>query len=130
MAVDVERPSTAATRRSNATELAIVAGAIGLALVAALAAQSGVPQAQPLVGAVVILGIAYAFSTNRHAIDLRTVAWGLLLQVVFALVVLKTAVGQQVFATLGDWITRLLAFAFVGAAFVFGPLGDSAQWRT
>ena len=45
--------------------------------VAALAAQMGVATAQPLVGRVVILGIAYAFSTDRRAIDLRTVAWGL-----------------------------------------------------
>ena len=129
MAVEREMPLTG-HRRSSTTDLAIVAGAIGLAVVAALAARMGVPQAQPLVGAVVILGIAYAFSTDRHAIDLRTVAWGLCLQVVFALIVLKTGVGQQVFATLGNWITRLLAFSFVGSAFVFGPLGDSAQWRT
>jgi CNT family concentrative nucleoside transporter len=126
----VEREMPAGHRRSSTADLAIVAGAIGLAVVAALAARMGVPQAQPLVGAVVILGIAYAFSTDRHAIDLRTVAWGLSLQVVFALIVLKTGVGQQVFATLGNWITRLLAFSFVGSAFVFGPLGDSAQWRT
>ena len=130
MAVDLEASSAVVPGRSNATELAIVAGAIGLAVVAALASQMGVVKAQPFVGAVVILGIAYAFSTNRHAIDLRTVAWGLTLQVVFALIVLKTGVGQRVFATLGDWITRLLSFAFVGDAFVFGPLGDAAQWRT
>src|SRR5580765_6694674 len=129
MSVDLDIPLRGA-RRASSTDLAIVAGAIGLALVAALAARLGVPQAQPLVGAVVILGIAYACSTDRRAIDLRTVAWGLTLQVVFALIVLKTGVGQQVFATLGNWITRLLSFAFVGSAFVFGPLGDSAQWRT
>jgi concentrative nucleoside transporter, CNT family len=129
MAVGVEAPSIS-PRRSTATELAIVAGAIGLALAAALAAQMGVAKAQPLVGAVVILGIAYAFSTNRQAIDFRTVAWGLGLQIVFALVVLKTAVGRQVFATLGDWITRLLSFSFVGGSFVFGPLGNTAQWHT
>src|ERR1700730_4873929 len=127
---DETPPANGTVRRSNATDLAIAGGALCLALAAALAAQLGVPKAQPLVGAVVILGIAYAFSTDRHAIDLRTVAWGLSLQVVFALVVLKTGFGQQVFATLGDWITRLLAFSFVGSAFVFGPLGDSAQWRT
>ena len=126
----VEREIPAGIRRSSTTDLAIVAGAIGLAVVAALASQMGVTQAQPVVGAVVILGIAYAFSTDRHAIDLRTVAWGLGLQILFALIVLKTGVGQQLFATLGNWITRLLAFAFVGSAFVFGPLGDSAQWRT
>jgi CNT family concentrative nucleoside transporter len=127
MAVALETPQE---RRPKATEVSIVAGAIGLAVIAALASQLGVARAQPLVGAIVILGIAYAWSTDRRAIDLRIVAWGLLLQLLFALIVLKTGVGQQAFATLGDWITRLLNFAFVGSAFVFGPLGDAAQWRT
>jgi len=106
----------------------MVAVAIGLALVAALAAQMGVPRAQPLVGATLILGIAYACSTDRRAIDTRTVAWGLSLQVVFALIVLKSPPGQRVFATLGDAINHLLAFAGVGAAFVFGPLGETSVW--
>ena len=83
---------------------------------------------QPLCGALVILTIAYGLSTNRRAINWKTVAWGLSLQVVFAVIVLKTAIGQRVFTTLGDAITRLLAFAGVGAAFVFGPLGDGTVW--
>jgi CNT family concentrative nucleoside transporter len=80
------------------------------------------------VGAIVILGIGYAGSVDRRAIDLRTVAWGLSLQVAFALVVLRTGVGQRTFAALGDLITRLLGFAGVGATFVFGPLGSSNEW--
>jgi CNT family concentrative nucleoside transporter len=83
---------------------------------------------QPIFGALVILGIAYAFSTNRRAINWKTVAWGVSLQVVFAIIVLKTSVGQQVFTTLGDLITRLLGFSAVGAAFVFGPLGSGTVW--
>jgi CNT family concentrative nucleoside transporter len=83
---------------------------------------------QPIFGAAVILGIGYTFSTNRRAINWATVAWGLGLQIVFALIVLKTEVGQQVFSTLGNGINRLLGFAGVGAAFVFGPLGDSTVW--
>jgi concentrative nucleoside transporter, CNT family len=83
---------------------------------------------QPLFGALVILGIAYAASTNRRAINWTTVAWGLGLQVVFALLVLKTSAGQRVFTTLGDLITRLLGFAGVGAEMVFGPLGNGAVW--
>src|SRR5262249_42066453 len=78
---------------------------------------------QPLFGAIVILGIAVAFSTNRRAINWTTVAWGLSLQVLFALIVLKTSVGQRVFTALGNAINKLLGFAGVGAAFVFGPLG-------
>jgi len=83
---------------------------------------------QPVFGALVILGIAYGFSTNRRAINWKTVAWGVSLQVLFAIIVLKTSLGQQVFATLGDLITRLLGFAGVGAAFVFGPLGSGSVW--
>ncbi len=83
---------------------------------------------QPLFGAVVILAIAVACSNNRRAINWTTVAWGLSLQVVFALIVLKTAVGQTVFETLGRGINKLLGFAGVGAAFVFGPLGNSSVW--
>jgi concentrative nucleoside transporter, CNT family len=128
MSVGVGVPE-AAEQRSNSMNVAIVAGAIALALVAALAAQMGLNRAQPIVGGVVILGLAYVFSTNRRAIHLPTVAWGLALQILFALIVLKTGFGQRLFSTLGDWITKLLSFAFIGAEFVFGPLGNSAQWR-
>src|SRR5690242_7064433 len=83
---------------------------------------------QPLFGAVVILTIAVAFSNNRRAINWTTVAWGLGLQIVFALLVLKTAVGQAVFTTLGAYITKLLGFSRVGASFVFGPLGNAGVW--
>ena len=84
---------------------------------------------QPLLGAAVILGIAVAFSTNRRAINWTTVAWGLGLQILFAIIVLKTPIGKAVFETLGHYITRLLGFAGVGAGFVFGPMGDSGIWK-
>jgi CNT family concentrative nucleoside transporter len=83
---------------------------------------------QALVGLLVILSIAYAASTDRRAIDPRTVFWGLSLQLVLALLVLKTIPGQRLFGWLGAGITRLLEFANVGAAFVFGPLGDKDVW--
>jgi concentrative nucleoside transporter, CNT family len=83
---------------------------------------------QPLIGLVGILGLAYALSTNRRAINLRTVAWGLGLQVLFALIVVKTPYGIQAFQWLGAKITRLLAFSVEGSRFVFGPLGDVAIW--
>jgi concentrative nucleoside transporter, CNT family len=83
---------------------------------------------QPIFGALVILGIGYGFSANRRAINWTTVAWGVGLQVLFAVIVLKTSIGQRVFTTLGDLITKLLGFAGVGAAFVFGPLGSGTVW--
>ena len=101
--------------------LAVIAGAILLAV-------SRVPRAQPLVGLALILGLAYACSSARSAIDYRTVAWGLSLQFLFAIVVLKTAAGQRTFQVLGGVINRVLDFAFVGSSFVFGPLGSKEAW--
>jgi len=110
-------------------DILVLGAAAAVALVAALAARAlGAPKIQAICGLVVILSVAYAVSTNRRAIDRRTVAWGLVLQVVFALIVLKTAAGQRTFAVLGDGINRLLSFAGVGASFVFGPLGDKTVW--
>jgi CNT family concentrative nucleoside transporter len=82
-------------------------------------------RAQPIVGAIVILGLAYVFSTNRRAIEWRTVGWGLCFQAVFALAVLKTTAGAAVFSVLGEGFNRLIAFAGVGATFVFGSLADT-----
>jgi CNT family concentrative nucleoside transporter len=87
-----------------------------------------VERLQPLFGLMLIAAIALAWSTNRRAIRLRTVAWGFGLQILFAIIVLKTGVGQLTFQVLGDRIRQLLEFSTVGAAFVFGPLGDRAVW--
>jgi CNT family concentrative nucleoside transporter len=107
----------------------IVGGALGVATVAALTAYAArAPKVQSLVGLLVILTLAYAASSNRSAIDRRTVAWGLGLQMLFALLVLKTTPGQQLFTFLGQGINRLLDFGNIGAAFVFGPLGDKEAW--
>jgi concentrative nucleoside transporter, CNT family len=76
-----------------------------------------------LFGMVVILAIAWALSTDRKAIRGRTVAWGLGLQILLALFVLKTSIGQQVFSWVGGKITRVLNLSYVGSDFVFGALG-------
>ena len=83
---------------------------------------------QPLIGLALIAAIAVAWSTNRRAIRLRTVAWGFGLQLLFAVIVLKTGAGQATFQFLGDRIRQLLDFSAAGASLVFGPLGDRAVW--
>jgi CNT family concentrative nucleoside transporter len=113
----------------DSRDAAVIGGAAAAAGVCALLANvAHLPFLQPLTGLIVILTIAYAFSTNRRAIDRRTVAWGLSLQIVFALIVLKTAAGRIVFQKLAGVINRLLDFAFVGSSFVFGPLGSKTVW--
>jgi CNT family concentrative nucleoside transporter len=83
---------------------------------------------QSLVGFAGILGAAYLLSTDRRAIEGRVVAWGLGLQVLFALMVLKTDLGQRTFQWLGDRIRQLLEYSTVGAELVFGPLGNRTIW--
>ena len=107
----------------------IVGAAVGVGVVAALLAQfAGLPRLQALVGLALVFTIAYVSSSARRAIDWRTVGWGMALQLVFALIVLKTTVGQRVFETLGGAVTKLLSFADVGSGFVFGVLGDRPVW--
>ena len=113
----------------DSRDVAVIGGAAAAAAVSALLANLGhLPRLQPLTGLIVILTIAYALSTNRRAIDRRTVAWGLSLQILFALIVLKTSAGRLVFQKLAAVINRLLDFAFVGSSFVFGPLGSKTVW--
>lgn len=112
------------SRRDTLT-LAVLAGT-GLAAIAL--GFAGASRVQPLGGLALLLALAYGFSTARHAIDHRTVGWGLALQFLFALIVLKTDVGRATFQALGGVINRVLDFAFVGSSFVFGPLGSKEVW--
>ncbi|HVR24634.1 MAG TPA: NupC/NupG family nucleoside CNT transporter [Candidatus Polarisedimenticolia bacterium] len=80
-----------------------------------------------ILGLLTMLGLAYAFSTNRRAIRLKTVAWGLGLQLVFAVFVLRVETGRRVFQKAGDVVNRLLGYAFVGSEFVFGELGKQGS---
>ncbi|MFY9676430.1 MAG: NupC/NupG family nucleoside CNT transporter [Terriglobales bacterium] len=80
-----------------------------------------------ILGLLTMLGLAFTFSTNRKAIRLKTVAWGLGLQFAFAVFVLKMDVGRRLFQSAGDAVNRLLSYAFVGSQFVFGDLGKQGS---
>jgi concentrative nucleoside transporter, CNT family len=80
-----------------------------------------------ILGLLTMLGFAYTFSTNRKAIRLKTVAWGLGLQFAFAVFVLKMEVGRNLFQRAGDAVNKLLSYAFVGSQFVFGDLGKQGS---
>jgi len=76
-----------------------------------------------ILGIVVMLALAFVFSTNRRAIRGKTVAWGLGLQILFAIFVLKIELGRVLFQDAGDLVNRLLSFSTYGSQFVFGDLG-------
>lgn len=79
-------------------------------------------RAMSLAGLFAMVAIAWGFSNDRGRFPWRTVAWGIGLQFVFALFVLKTEVGLRFFSVLNDVVMSLLSFTERGTAFVFGDL--------
>jgi len=80
-----------------------------------------------ILGLLTMLGLAYAFSTSRRAIKAKTVAWGLGLQIAFAIFVLKLDAGRRLFQAAGNAVNHLLAYSFEGSKFVFGELGKQGS---
>jgi len=76
-----------------------------------------------VLGMLFLLGGAYLFSTSRKSIKLKTVLWGLGLQLALGFFVLRSGFGGQVFSFLGAGANKLLSFSYAGSAFVFGDLG-------
>jgi CNT family concentrative nucleoside transporter len=72
-----------------------------------------------LVGLVAIVCCAYLFSTKRSAIQKRVLLWGVVLQFVFAFLVLKTRLGE-VFYAVSLFVNALLNYSAEGSRFVFG----------
>lgn len=78
-----------------------------------------------LLGIALIIGVGVLLSSNRRAIRWSIIAWGLGLQVAFALFVLRVPAGQELFRALGSAVTALLHFSYAGSEFVFGEIGKS-----
>src|SRR5690554_980863 len=74
------------------------------------------------VGLLALLGIAWSLSMDRRSIPWRVVLWGTGLQFAFALFILRTPLGERIFATLNTMIVALLGFTVEGARFIFGNL--------
>jgi CNT family concentrative nucleoside transporter len=80
-----------------------------------------------LFGLVVLVGIAFAVSSNRKAIDWKLVASGVGLQLFFAVLVILVPGGREFFEGLSRIFVRIISFATDGAAFVFGSLADPSN---
>lgn len=73
-----------------------------------------------LLGLGVFIGVAYLLSIDRQAVRWRTLAWGLALQLILGLVILRLPWGLQLFQGLGSAVSWFLNFSDAGAEFVFG----------
>ncbi|HUP51697.1 MAG TPA: nucleoside transporter C-terminal domain-containing protein [Longimicrobiales bacterium] len=142
----MKRPGTALVVLWTAAVVLVSAGAwtsLGAEAPAAAVAAQAQPQAQagprlsvpqgalgtPLLerlrsvlGLLALTGIAWLMSVDRARVAWRVVAWGISLQLVFALFILKTPVGVSIFETMNVVIVALLGFTVDGARFLFGNL--------
>lgn len=79
-------------------------------------------------GIFVLLFIAYAFSTNKKAINYRTVIIGTLIQFIFAFLVLKFPLGRKFFEFMNFIIIKVISFSIDGSKFIFGNLAESKNF--
>jgi CNT family concentrative nucleoside transporter len=77
---------------------------------------------QSLLGLFFLVGICVLFSNNRKKISWRLVAWGLGLQLLLGVFVMKTNAGNELFKFLNDMVMSLLQSTAEGAKFCFGKL--------
>lgn len=80
-----------------------------------------------IIGIIVIFLIAYALSNNKKAINIKTVITGFILQVLLAVFIFKVPLGEKMFLLLGEFIRKILDFAYEGGSFVFGPLMNNLK---
>ena len=73
-----------------------------------------------LIGITSILGICYLFSSNRKQISWKLVFSGLLIQLIFAIGVLKISLVGSFFNSVSNVFIELLEFTKSGAIFLFG----------
>ena len=78
-----------------------------------------------ILGVIVLLGIAFAMSNNRSAISWKLVIWGLSLQFIFAIIILKSPIGIPFFSAIDIFIKNLLSFSDAGSDFLFKSFNNN-----
>lgn len=79
-------------------------------------------------GMLLFVAVAVACSRNRKAIDWRMVASSLVLQILLAVLLLKTSGGVQVFVAFAQLVNKLMEYSGAGINFVFGNLAKDGPW--
>jgi CNT family concentrative nucleoside transporter len=82
-----------------------------------------------ILGLFTLLSIALLLSENRSAINLKTVSYGLIFQLIFALFILKTPFGAPIFSFLDQSINILIGFSSSGSDFLFKSYIDGVGFH-
>jgi CNT family concentrative nucleoside transporter len=75
-----------------------------------------------LIGMVVLLAIAVLLSSNRRAINLRTVLGAWMIQVGIGALILYVPVGRKVLLAMSEGVANVIAYGNEGIGFLFGGL--------
>lgn len=84
--------------------------------------------ARGVLGMVVLLFIAFLFSSNRKAINWRTVGLGIALQLLLAYGILEIGWVQAIFDIVGSIFVQILNFTAAGSEFLLGDLMDTNSY--
>jgi len=82
-----------------------------------------------LVGMVVLVGIAFAASHNRKAIQLRTVLGAFAIQLFFGAFVLYFPFGKSLLISLSQGVQRVIDYGNNGITFIFGGLNSDQMFE-
>ncbi len=88
------------------------------------------PFVMSFAGIVAILLFAFVLSNGKRRIKLRVVGAALALQVLMAVLVLRTSVGVQIIEFLSDGVIALLGFSVAGIETLFGPMDSNPFTNT
>ncbi|MBQ4831008.1 NupC/NupG family nucleoside CNT transporter [Alteromonas sp. MMG017] len=79
-----------------------------------------------LLGIAVLLGIAFALSSAKRSISLRTVGGAFAMQALIGAFVLYSEPGKEVLLAATGFVANIIAYSQDGINFLFGPIGDKS----
>jgi concentrative nucleoside transporter, CNT family len=118
----VARPSVLRSRTPLPIRLGLFATVLVLTVMAYLLSPQTGPRGQAVFGVFAFLALAAAMSTDLKRVNLKTIGWGIAIQLLLAIMVTKFAWVQAIFEGIGSGIRVLIDCSDKGGEFVFGSL--------
>ncbi|MGC3958692.1 MAG: Na+ dependent nucleoside transporter N-terminal domain-containing protein [Verrucomicrobiota bacterium] len=115
-----DRPATPLTWR-----IGIAAAVLLIGGVAFLTRDFIGPRGQAVAGVLCFFGLVAMLSSNLRAVKWSTIGWGIVLQLILAVLVLKVPFIKKGFESAKDVVVSFIGFSDQGAEFVFGDLARS-----
>src|SRR6185312_3714520 len=82
------------------------------------------PRGQAVAGIFCFFGLVAMFSENLRAVNWRTIGWGIALQIILAIIVLKVPIAHDAIEKVKDLVGKFMDFSDAGSRFVFGNLAN------